>query len=46
MWDVHACLSYESQKRGEEEGRTFRNWKIIYSTLEAGSRLGRQRSDG
>lgn len=36
MGDVHACLSYESQKRGEEEGRMFRNWEIIYSKLEAG----------
>ncbi len=36
MGAVHVCLSYESQKREEEERRAFRNWEIIYSMLEAG----------
>lgn len=38
MWAVHACLSCESQKRGEEEGRTFRNREIIYSIWKQGVR--------
>lgn len=42
MWAVHACLSWESQKRGEEEGRTFRNWEIIYSVWKQGSEVGRK----
>lgn len=38
----YAFVSYESQKRKEEQGRTFRNWEIIYRMLEAGSEVGRK----